>query len=385
MAILVSKWRPPGGGAEECYVLGEAQQSGSFADQVEQLFGEYGDALHQAGHNPSSLVTATIFLSDAANQEQCLRLSAQFAALTAGGGAVTIVQQAPARCKIGLLAYHVRRAGESRAPFRLAGTKGQAMGLAVTTESYRFIYMKNLLSVRGTSAAEQAEALLGIAGGGVRSNGIELADVVRTWLYIHDVDTHYGAVSAARNRVFERFGISTATGFPASTGIEARGADHRDLLLLDAVAIHGLRPGQSRPMQAPGHMNPTVDYGVTFERGRAVVFGDRRHLYVSGTASIDSQGQIVHAGDVARQTERAAANVGALLADSGASLDHLLYVIVYVRDLADAGAVEAAMAAGPLARTPRLLVRGAVCRPGWLMELEGVAVDGRGDGHFAAF
>ena len=34
-------------------------------------------------------------------------------------------------------------------------------------------------------------------------------------------------------------------------------------------------------------VNRTYEYGVTFERGTAVTYGDRRHVFIAGTASID--------------------------------------------------------------------------------------------------
>ena len=74
-----------------------------------------------------------------------------------------------------------------------------------------------------------------------------------------------------------------------------------------------------------------------------------------------------------------------MLAGSGALLADLRYVIVYLRDSTDAGAVEAVLAEGPLAAVPRIIVYAPVCRPGWLVEMEGVAIDGKGDPRFAPF
>jgi len=388
MTVSVSKWSPPQGGAEEFFFVAKAKSGGTFASQIAEVFADYGDAREDEGLDAETLVTATVFLSDSANQEEVLRAHPAFFGLIAREGAVTVVQQPPAGGKIGLQAYHVRRLDGTAVctALTVAGAKAPAMALSVATEGYRHMYLKNLLSLSPGGAFEQAEDLLGFAGRCAQSNGVVLTEVVRTWLYINDIDANYQAVSEARNRVFDRFGISNETsGFPASTGIEGRSADHRDVMMLDLVAIKGLKPGQARRMEAPGYMNPTVEYGVTFERGREVVFGDRRHLYVSGTASIDDKGQILHVGDVRKQTKRAVTNVGALLGNSGAKLSDMRYLLVYLRDHADAEAVESTLAAGPLSKVPRIVVRAPVCRPGWLVEMEGLAVDGKGDSQFAAF
>lgn len=383
MKNAISVWVPQDHGAEEVFLVLSPKMGGSFIDQAGLILAEYQSCLSAARLGPA--VTLTVFLSDIANQEATLRHHPAFLAL--GDVPITILQQPPATAKIGLLAYHVSRPdGQSRRkPLQPQGCKAGASALAVETLGYEFIYFKNLVAAGQTDAGNQTKILMGTPGQGILSGGVALPEVVRTWLYIHDIDTNYSPVSQARNALFEQQGIRADTGFPASTGIEGRSADHRDVLLLDGLAIKGLQPGQSRGMSVPTHMNPTVEYGVTFERGRAISFGDRRHLYISGTASIDNQGVILHEGDVSRQTERAVENVRALLAASNAELGDMRYLLVYLRDSQDAEAVEAVLAASGLKDTPRILVRAPVCRPGWLVEIEGVAIDGKGDPAFSPF
>ncbi len=69
-------------------------------------------------------------------------------------------------------------------------------------------------------------------------------------------------------------------------------------VLFDAYAVKGLQPGQVTYLHALSHLSPTALYGVTFDRGTSVEYGDRRHLFISGTASIDHRGEVVHVGDV---------------------------------------------------------------------------------------
>ena len=387
MTPTVSTWSPAAQGAAEHFIIAQAGGRQPFAVQLSRTFELYQAELDRLGLDGATGCTATIFLSDSANQEDEVRSHAGFARLIAAGLAVTVIQQPPAKGKIALLAYHVVRSagGFTRTVLAVAGARPKAMGLAVATGAYTFLYLRNLLSRRGGSAFEQTEALLGNPGFGGQSNDIVLSEVVRTWLYISTIDSHYAGVSTARNRLFERYGITGERGFPASTGIDGRSAEAGDLLLLDLLAIKGLRPGQNRRMEAITHMNPTVDYGVTFERGREVVFGDRRHLFVSGTASISNRGEILFLGDVVRQTARAIENVEALLAASVAKLEDLRYLVVYLRDASDADAVEKVLTDSLLSGVPRILVHAPVCRPGWLVEMEGVAIDGKGDPRFAAF
>ena len=379
MKNAISVWSPHDHGAKEVFIVLAPENGDDFSGQASALLAAYQDCLSDNGLGPA--VTLTFFLSDAANQEPILRRHPAFMALDVP---VTLIQQPPATAKIGLLAYHVSRPG-CRRTLQPQGCKASASAVVLETPAYQFFYFKNLVAAGQDDAASQTEALMGTSGQGLLSGGVMLPEVVRTWLYIHDIDTNYRPVSQARNALFARHGVTAETGFPASTGIEGRSADHRDVLLLDALAIKGLQPGQSLGMSVPTHMNPTVEYGVTFERGRAVRFGDRRHLYISGTASIDNQGSILFEGDISRQTERAVENIRALLAASQAELSDMRYLLVYLRDSLDAEAVEAVLSRSGLKNVPRILVRAPVCRPGWLMEMEGVAIDGKGDKAFAPF
>lgn len=382
MKNAISVWSPQGHGAEESFIVLAPENGGDFSQQASALLAGYQDCLRDNDLGPA--VTMTFFLSDAANQEPILRSHPAFMALDLP---ITLIQQPPAKSKIGLLAYHVSRPDGlgKRKALQPQGCKASASAVVLEAPAYEFIYFKNLVAAGQSNAASQTDALMGTSGQGLLSSGVVWPEVVRTWLYIHDIDTNYRPVSQARNALFERHGINAGTGFPASTGIEGRSADHNDVLLLDALAIKGLKPGQSRGMSVPTHMNPTVEYGVTFERGRAVSFGDRRHLYISGTASIDNHGTILFEGDVTRQTERAIENVRALLATCQAELSDMRYLLVYLRDSLDGEAVEAVLSCSGLKDVPRILVRAPVCRPGWLVEMEGVAIDGKGDKAFASF
>jgi len=127
-------------------------------------------------------------------------------------------------------------------------------------------------------------------------------------------------------------------------------------------------------MEALDHLSPTIKYGVTFERGTRIIFGDRSHLHISGTASIDNNGQVMYIGDARKQTERTIENVKALLAPHGADLSDMAYLIVYVRNLKDRNKVMEVLERKIPSNIPYLFLEGAVCRPSWLVELEGVGI-----------
>lgn len=63
---------------------------------------------------------------------------------------------------------------------------------------------------------------------------------------------------------------------------------------MDTYAVAGLQPEQIHFLYAPTHLNPTYEYGVSFERGTYVDYGDRRQIFISGTASINNKGEVVY-------------------------------------------------------------------------------------------
>ena len=204
--------------------------------------------------------------------------------------------------------------------------------------------------------------------------GCTLADnCIRTWLFVNDIDLNYGGVVRARNQVFFTQGLTVNTHFIASTGIGGRQQDPNVLSQMDNYAIAGIQPEQIHYLYAPTHLNRTSDYGVSFERGTRVDYADRRHVFISGTASINNKGEILHAGDIVKQTERMLENVQTLLAEAECTFDDVSEMIVYLRDVADYELVRRVYAER-FPDKPVVIVHAPVCRPGWLIEMECTAV-----------
>ena len=196
---------------------------------------------------------------------------------------------------------------------------------------------------------------------------------VRTWFFVNDVDLNYGGVVRARNQFFFTQGLTVHTHFISSTGIGGRQQDPNVLAQMDNYAIGGLMPEQRQFLYAPTHLNRTSDYGVSFERGTRIDYADRRHVFISGTASINNKGEIVHPKDVVKQTRRMWENVEALLAEAECTYDDVGEMVVYLRDTADYDVVKE-LYEERFAGKPYIIVHAPVCRPGWLVEMECMAV-----------
>ena len=167
--------------------------------------------------------------------------------------------------------------------------------------------------------------------------------------------------------------LTEKTHYIASTGIGGRHPDPQVTVQMDAYAINGIQPAQIQFLYATTHLNPTYEYGVSFERGTCVKYGDRRQVFISGTASINNKGEVVYPGDVRKQTNRMWENVEALLKEAECSFDDVSQAIIYLRDPADYTIVKE-LFDNKFPHLPHVIVHAPVCRPKWLIEMECIAV-----------
>ncbi len=246
--------------------------------------------------------------------------------------------------------------------------------LLVRHGSYQSLWTLDYPPVPENSQA-QSEAVIFSLQDKLRRHGLALErDAVRTWYYIRDIDNNYAGMVKSRVTRYEACGLTPDTHFIASTGIEADAPRPDVLVWLHGYAESGLRPEQITWLKAPDHLSPTHVYGVNFERATRVVYGDRAHCHISGTASIDHEGNVLHKGNVIRQFERAVENMDALLREGDMELRHLRSATVYLRDGHDYPRLAFLIKNLLPAQCVVNITRGLVCRPDWLVKIEGEAV-----------
>ena len=199
------------------------------------------------------------------------------------------------------------------------------------------------------------------------------ANCIRTWLFVNDIDLNYGGVVRARNQFFFTQGLTMNTHFIASTGIGGRQQDPNVLSQMDNYAIAGIQKEQIHYLYAPSHLNRTSDYGVSFERGTYVDYADRRHVFISGTASINNKGEVMYPKDIVKQTHRMWENVEALLKEADCTFEEVSEMVVYLRDIADYELVSK-LFEERFPEKPYVIVQASVCRPAWLIEMECMAI-----------
>lgn len=236
------------------------------------------------------------------------------------------------------------------------------------------IIIGDIYPLHNGDSAYMTHEYLSVLDAVIAGLGGNLADhCLRTWFFVRDIDNNYVGLVKARNDFFDAHGLTRDTHFIASTGIAGQCADPKRTVSFNALADAGVKASQFRFLKGYTHLSPTAEYGVAFERGVAIDRGDRTQVYISGTASIDNKGDIVHPGDIAKQTERMLTNIEVLLAEAGCGWSDTGHIIVYLRDIADRGVVSKIID-GRVGNVPRVIVWAPVCRPGWLVEAECMAV-----------
>jgi 2-iminobutanoate/2-iminopropanoate deaminase len=127
-------------------------------------------------------------------------------------------------------------------------------------------------------------------------------------------------------------------------------------------------------------LNEAPDYGSAFSRGLRLDLNGLTILLISGTASIDDQGNTVHVGDFRAQLRRTYDNITGLLAAEGATWKDIVRTTCYLRDIdRDYAAFNdertkffRELGLDPLPASTG--IEAHLCRPDLLIEIEAIAM-----------
>lgn len=368
--------------ADEISLLGRpsSQTDGPVA-QAETVFQDLLAALDEHGASPRDLTRETLLLRDIAHDLPAV-LDARERVLDAAGCrdapmpsfieqpplsgaalevvATAVVPQDPARRSIVDL--------PADTACGCAGCRRSA-GRRLTRGDETTLHT-NLLYAAGKNTGEQAWNLFCAAEQLLDRCGMTFRDVVRTWIYLRDIDRDYDALNQARRSFFARRGVEPR---PASTGVQGVPLPGGHDVGLSLIALRSSRPLEIRAVSTPT-LNEAWSYGADFSRGLRWRDCDRVVLQVSGTASIDEQGRTVHVDDPRGQIERMLNNIAMLLAGQGASFADITSGVVYLKRPADAALLRSLCDERGFRGFPCAMVEAPLCRPELLCEAEAVAL-----------
>ena len=344
------------------YIILSPEAKGSFNDRLNFLYLKLGNFLDAEKLENRTLQYCKVFLSDSQNQIKELEESLLYQEFLKGAS-LTIVEQTPLNgSKVSLLI----KTTDEATPILfhcLRLTEEEAKGKD-SYEQTHLLFNKYLKTIEGTDMTMER-------------------NLVRTWIYVTNIDVNYQGVVEARNDIFDKEGLTADTHYIASTGIGGATPVRHAAVAIDFLTVPNIKQEDKKYLQALDHLNPTHEYGVAFERGTRLTLPThtlhpegsqqfKQQYFISGTASIDKHGDVVYEGDIVRQTGRLLENIGALLKDGDATMNDIQYFIIYLRDISDYHTVDRLMQQF-YPQIPRIIVEAKVCRPGWLIEMECIA------------
>jgi enamine deaminase RidA (YjgF/YER057c/UK114 family) len=350
--------------------------------QAQAVYRAIVNVLGAAGGSFGAVVCETVFLrdlqSDIASVRQARqRILASHAAAT-HRPATTQIEQPPLNERAALeVLVHAVVSNDAPLVFETVETT-PVCGCAecVRTHGLRFTVDEEIrfhaggLCGPGDTAYEQTLGMFAVAEKLLRRAGMELCDVVRTWIYLRDIDRDYADLNRARREFFEARDIDPV---PASTGIGGGPVAAAHDLCLGVYAVKGGSPPVRTVMTSPT-LNEASQYGADFVRGLRMVETNKVALHVSGTASIDEHGRTAHPDNFEAQADRMLVNIAALLEQQGASVSDVVCAITYLKNPADASRLREKFEEAGYVGFPNALVAAPICRPDLMCETEALAV-----------
>ena len=358
-----------GNGTTEWHAMLHVEPRGEMFQEQFHRISQTEDALMRMPEmDGAEIVFKRYFLSDSTNQQPLMQEQTHHCA-------ISYIQQPPLDGSKVALWLYIQKG---------MAIEHQADSTIATNNGYKHIWTMGLMDNQGDSH-QQTHSLLTRYEQILSAQHATIADnCIRTWFFVRDVDTQYNGLVVARRNYFNFIGLTADTHYISSTGIGGTPSAPKALVQLGAYALTGFLPEQQRYLYAPTHLNRTSDYGVTFERGTLMQYGDRDHAYISGTASIDNNGDVLHIGDIRKQTLRMWENVEKLLEEGGMTMEHCAQIIVYLRDTADY-AVVSKMFEERFPGIPTVITLAPVCRPTWLIEMECIAIKENSNPQYPAY
>ena len=357
--VEMTAFAPNGKAAEWHAMLHIIPRGETFRQQYDRICEAVARMLDAGETKDAKIVFKRYFLSDATNQRPLMGRD--------GDCTVSYIQQPPLDGSKLALWLYLQRDTEV-----IANADGQH-STVVRHNGYEHVWTMHMTADDGGSYG-QTEQLLTEYENLLEDYGMTLEDnCIRTWFFVRDVDTQYKGLVVARWENFTKHGLTPETHYIASTGIGGTPATPQAIVQLGCYALKGIKPGQQRYLYAATHLNRTSDYGVTFERGTLLQFGDRNHAIISGTASINNKGEVMYVGDIEKQTCRMLENVEMLLKEAEMTMNDVAQIIVYLRDGADYETVSC-MFRKKFPDIPAVFVLAPVCRTTWLIEMECIAI-----------
>ncbi|MFC1659846.1 Rid family hydrolase [Gemmatimonadota bacterium] len=250
---------------------------------------------------------------------------------------------------------------------------GRPVGRCFETDAARFLVLGDLLSHDPSSRrTTQAGHTIGRMEEALHVARMDLTHVVRTWFYVNDILDWYTDFNAVRTEIYSERGLFGQY-VPASTGIGGR--NPWGLAVVGSALAIQPKEGGVRVEEIPSPLQCSAgDYGSSFSRAAEVTTPGVRWVFVSGTASIDAEGNTIHQGDIGSQVGQTLDVVRAILESRGMGFSDVTRANAYFKNPGDAVVLPPFLADHGLPMSRVVVSHHDICRDDLLFEMEVDAV-----------
>jgi len=259
--------------------------AGDAGGQAAAIYRSLDAVLQAQGVSRRDVITEKVFLADVRGDVDVFRAVRDQYYLGGNGHpgprpATTYVQQPPAtpgvRCELQARVISPI-AGEPLVVRDVAGLAPPAAGKVVSARGYEHVFLRNItggVAGDGMGYAEQTAAMFAQAAAALARERLGLRDMIRTWIYVTEMERDYAALNRVRTAVYADAGVKR---LPASTGIQGGVYPADRGGALDVYALRAEREVEIGVMHAPT-LNEAWSYGSAFSRGLWVRRDDRLEL-----------------------------------------------------------------------------------------------------------
>jgi enamine deaminase RidA (YjgF/YER057c/UK114 family) len=195
-----------------------------------------------------------------------------------------------------------------------------------------YVTLSNISVPQQIGPSEQARLVFEKAESALKQVNADMLLVPRTWIWLDNILSWYDDFNLVRNKFFTERGLIENGEFskmPASTGIGISSEDG-SMCAMDLVAV--LEPRiPIEYLNTAGNQSSALNYGSAFSRASKTATPAGTTVFVSGTASIDSNGETIHVNDARAQIETTIENIRAILGQMNYSDDQVMQAAAYCK------------------------------------------------------
>lgn len=244
-----------------------------------------------------------------------------------------------------------------------------------------YMILQNIhgLKLEQENAYQQALNMFEKANIILLNNGFTYSNIIRTWIYLHNILSQYSEFNAARNQKFKEFSLLPdelsdeefeQVYLPASTGIGCNNV-YKAAGVMNIFAIKKkVNSALSIYNETGSNQKSAYRYGSAFSRSMVLDNKISKQIYLSGTASIDEFGKTAKHNDIMGQIEKTTSVVEALIRNENMSFDNLYEGTVFLKRKEYIKAYQEFCRLHSLKQLPCIITIADICRNDLLFEMD---------------